>query len=69
MKKIKKYYLLIRGYVRCQIYIFCPKCNSDAPKKQDCNICIDFYGCPDQQRRNLWWYKFKLSLNQKEDKQ
>lgn len=70
MKRFKRYYLLISGYIRCQVYTFCPKCNSDAPAKQDCEICLDFYGCPDQQRRDLWWFKFKILINnQKEDQQ
>lgn len=66
MKRIKRYYLLMRGFVRCRIFIFCPKCNSDAPEKQNCEICLDFYGSPDGQKRDLWWFKFKLLVKKKE---
>jgi len=60
---IKKYFLLLRGYMRCRIFHFCPKCNSDAPEKDTCEICRNFYGYPNKHRRLFWWIKYKIELD------
>lgn len=64
LRKINRKRLIVRGFIRCRIFSFCPKCNSDAPEKDTCGICVNFYGYPDKQRRLLWWYKFKAYLKQ-----
>ncbi len=45
--------LKLRMYWRLMFNV-CPACNSDAPKKYDCKICNDFYGCPTQNIKNVW---------------
>jgi hypothetical protein len=60
---IKKYFLLIRGFIRCRIFNFCPKCNSDAPEKDTCSICDDAYGYPTRAVCMTWWLDYKDELN------
>lgn len=65
VSKIKKSRSLIRGFIRCRIWSLCPKCNSDAPEKDSCPICMNFYGHPDKHRKQLWWYKFQHLIKNK----
>lgn len=62
--EIRKLRKLIKGFIRCRIYTFCPRCNSDAPAKQYCKICKDFYGHPQKWRRIEWWIKYKEYVNE-----
>lgn len=59
LRKLNRKRLLIRAFIRCRIFSFCPKCNSDAPEKDTCGICENFYGYPAKWRRIFWYYKFK----------
>jgi len=63
MKTLK----LIQGRFRL-FFHFCPACNSDAPKKDNCKICDNFYGCADAKLRKTWWNKFEADTNKTKDK-
>jgi hypothetical protein len=65
VSKIKRARLLIRGFIRCRIWSFCPKCNSDAPEKDTCSVCENFYGYPGKLLRLFWWFKFKDYIKNK----
>jgi len=45
-KKIKSSFRVYFG--------LCPKCNSDAPEKDNCKICNNFYGRPNKQQKKDW---------------
>lgn len=65
LQNINKKRILLRGFIRCRVWRLCPKCNSDAPEKDDCNICNNFYGYADRDRTFHWWFLFKRELHGK----
>jgi hypothetical protein len=60
---------MLRGRVRL-FWGFCPKCNSDAPEKQNCNICDDFYGYARDNKilKHKWWSRYENRLRQNKPK-
>lgn len=54
---------LIRGRIRI-FWGLCPACNSDAPEKDTCKVCNNFYGYARNNRelKINWWKKFIQSL-------
>lgn len=51
--------------IKVKIRLFfglCPKCNSDAPEKDNCRICHNFYGRPTKEEKQKW---FKNYINMK----
>jgi len=52
------------GFMK-QIWGFCPKCNSDAPKIYDCSICSDLPKLhpPNYFVKQERWKKFKEFIN------
>lgn len=58
---MKAIFLELRGRFRI-FFGFCPACNSDAPKKQNCKVCNDFYGVPDKGLKKTWWNNFIMTL-------
>lgn len=67
MRKIKRWFLLLRGYIRCQVFHFCPKCNSDAPELYDCDVCYYYSnysgGLAQRWLRKIWFNRYKKQLN------
>lgn len=59
---MRKLFILIRGRIRL-FWGFCPACNSDAPEKDNCIVCDNFYGCSTVKETRMWWQRFK-TLNQ-----
>lgn len=57
-----KFLLIIRSYFRLGLGV-CPKCNSDAPEKDNCKICDNFYGCPTDRHKQKWYKKYIIFLN------
>lgn len=53
--------LIARGRFRL-FWGFCPKCNSDAPEKDNCNVCDNFYGCARKEHKMKWWSRYKALL-------
>ncbi len=56
-----KILFLIRGRFRL-LFGFCPKCNSDAPEKDNCKVCYNFYGYALKKEKIQWWSNFKSQL-------
>jgi hypothetical protein len=56
--------LILRGRFRL-FFGFCPQCNSDAPEKDNCKICDNFYGCARKEQKTKWWAKYTGALAKK----
>lgn len=50
---MKNTLLKIRNKIRL-FFGVCPKCNSDAPEKDDCSVCNNFYGTPSKELKKEW---------------
>ena len=61
---MKKQLLLLRGFIRCNIFHFCPKCNSTAPEIDTCNICDNYRDFPKHFTLHNWWIKYKKQINE-----
>ena len=63
--KNNKLYSEIVGKFRL-LFGFCPKCNSDAPEIDTCNVCdgyrTGFDGTPTKEIKKKWWIKFKQTI-------
>ena len=66
--KTKQLFKLLIGKWR-MLFGFCPKCNSDAPEIDTCNVC-DYknnynskFGRTKKQDREFWWARFLNHLN------
>lgn len=55
---IQEKLLIIKGRLRL-FFGFCPQCNSDAPEKDNCKICHNFYGCATKEQKTIWWNLYK----------
>ena len=64
MKKLKRWCLLFRGWKRCKVFTFCPKCNSDAPELYDCDVCCYYRGYPNKWLRSVWFNRYKKQLDE-----
>jgi len=55
-----KFLTLFIGWQR-QLFGFCPNCNSDAPRKSQCLVCLNDDRWPPTKeiKRNRWWL-FKM---------
>jgi hypothetical protein len=59
---------VIKGRIRL-LFGFCPKCNSDAPKMYNCNVCnwyqTGLSGMPSKQTKIEWLQRFNKYIEQK----
>lgn len=57
---MKKWRLLIRGWIRYQLGL-CPNCKGEIPKDFYCFICANYGNtkCPDAITCLAWWRRFK----------
>lgn len=60
----------IKALINCFLFKVCPKCNSDAPLIDTCDICNSyrsgFSGMPNDELLGKWWsrhYKFEQIEN------
>jgi len=50
------------GWIRLKVWGFCPKCNSDAPKLYDCEVCN--WENQYEGYKFVWWNRFIKQLKQ-----
>lgn len=65
---MNRYIKLFNGWIRLFIWGVCPKCNHDAPKLYDCNICEYYDKLPrykssqTKEQKVVVWINFKQQI-------
>lgn len=61
----KSDWIKIKGKIRL-LFGNCPKCNSDAPKMWNCNVCdfkLNYNNRSKKEDRKYWWNRFLIHFN------